>query len=290
MKKIIVWVSVVVITTGFIARYNYKQGVVTDIKETDYRSVSEIQQSVGFNFKVPDILANDTESEYARYNGVVSIKSKDLDFVVSEFIGNREDVDLDSKEYSIDKEYNITGDTDIRYLRLRTESDSIESMSSCKVTYNNGEVAYSLNIDRECEYDEVIGLIGLKVEQTEEIKTVQKDLDITEGDSYDTYRFNYIGYDIQLPKLFNRVNIVSGFMGFKYIAIIIDGKSVMSIEDCNSYVDNADGTCHIQLSNGYTLKYYKENPFELSTTEYSSYDNILNSINYIAKSFKEIDK
>lgn len=292
--NLLLWGVAITALTGTLIVGRLHQEIIPEVKESStYSNIEELRDSVRFSFNIPEALLEEKDLVYKnRYNQSIEISNNEVDFKAAIFVADKASIDGDYSSSKIDKEYKVDGDTKIKYLRIQTDSDSVDSMKDAKVSYNTGDTAYTLKVNKSTSYNEIINELGLSEEQVKGIDNEKKSetASVVEGDKYDVYSLNSLGYTIELPKLLTAINTVSGEANFKYETFILSDKAVMSVEEAKSPDKSSEQVEVVELGNGYRLKYYKDNPFDKDTVEYKSYSNILNSIKYIVNSFKIIKK
>ena len=314
-KKLVLIGAVLVIMTGLLYVGNSGIAGVNIINTSrSFKEIDELRNSANFPFNVPKALLDEKNLTFKNLNGqIIEIGNNTTHFKAAKFVNEGADAGGDYSEYKIDEQYNVSGATTIKHLRIRANSDTMDHMDKVVVNYDTGNIAYSLVIDKPCTYQDIVGLLGLtkgqlekkdvkRMEEKVEKKVSEKikkadDTDINQksentASGKDTnssvYTIPSMGYVVKLPKTVLGIKTVEGSSEFEHITFFISGRPILAIEESNDMEYNKEISKSKSLKDGYTLKYYTVNPFKNGTTEFDSYEAIINSIDFIANSFEQL--
>ena len=302
-KKLVLIGTILVVMTGllYLGQLNSASTISSNMLKLS-KGVEQLRQTVNFSFNVPKVLLDEKNLIFNSVGGqLAEIDSNTIKFKAAKLINDNADVTGNYSKYKIDNQYDISGNTVIKSLRIRTNSDKLSSMDKAVVNYTTGNIVYSLEINRHCTYTDILDMLELtdgqikpkSIEKATVANTVNSPSSgtITSGSdvSYDVYQIPSLGCTIRLPKTLSTIKTVEGNSGFKYVAFLISGKVILDIEENNYIKYNTDTSKYESLKGGYTLKYFKTNPFDNNTADHNSYEDITHSMTFIVNSFKPID-
>lgn len=253
-----------------------------------YDRLENLVSDVSFKFSVPEILTQlDNISFTNLQNRMVILKGNDIEFRAAPFMDTAIEVSGDYNKYTVDTKYDISGDTVLKYLRIRGEG-VMDDLNFAIVSYSTEDTAYSLSINRETNQSEILNILGLDIDDLTERDTETVE-EVGENSIIHEYKLNNLGYTIELPTVESDIRVVEDASDYKYATFMLLGKAILSIEENNDIEYNTSNTTQVGLIDNYILKYTKQNPFEVGTVEYDSFNKIMESINTVALSFKLLE-
>lgn len=258
-----------------------------------YDNLSDVLNSANFYIRVPRIIADEDNLSYSNISGqLISIHNENIEFKAGVIDNDNIDIGGYYGEYNIDKRYKASGT--IENVRIRTNSDSIDNMTDTIISYKCNNTSYSLKIHQEITLEDIIEILdiqGLEEIENQEYEIQHEEVSrstVEETDKYTTYKIQSLKAKIELPNTVVKPQIIEGYRDdICYCTFMLGSKPIMILETKNNEETNVSINT-IQIDKGYTLRYYKENVFEDGTDEYSSYDDILNSLDYIIRSIEVI--
>lgn len=130
---------------------------------TTYNSLNELCSSVTYDIRVPSILKSEDNLTFTNFGGgLIEIRNDIIEFKASNINEYGADVGGYYEDYVIDKTYKtIASESLIENLRVRTNSDSLDNMNSVIVSYKANGVLYSLKIDKQITFNEVLEIFEL---------------------------------------------------------------------------------------------------------------------------------
>ena len=318
--RILIVISVLIVLVGLLYTSGIKSGMQIGISNKpvhEYSSISDLQDSVNFNFQIPSAVGNGRIKKLCNYmNNIIEIDTDEINFRAAKFIAYDIDLGGNYSDYTIDNEY--SNDEQEIWVRFRSgnmeNTDDTASIVNLKIQ----DIAYTIKIYSQVTEDEALGIIGINKEglvesnkltdsgdnddkvndtDSEDIESDDTEPDDTGNNLYENISPDDIRYkqyeskDMQvtmmIPDIGDRLTVV---YNNNILSFMVANKTVFIIEY------NKDGYSDADISNQNTLKLdnnhllrYVNNPFESGTQDSNDYTYLINGIDTLAMTFKSLN-
>lgn len=256
------------------------KGATSNNPTSTYNSITQLQNSVNYDFMVPNIISDDGILEMRNIMGsMVEIRTNNLLFRAAPFVAYNVEPSGDYTKYNIDNRY-INEDGTL-YVRYRTDGDKITI-----ITIKMENIAYSIEYNYYTTEDEGLHNLGINIAEMKPItlEELQIDKTDTEEENADTdISFKQYNSKTGISFLIPEINgNVTEYNTEKSFNLVVNGSLVLMIQSLDSVnIEDIPEENRIELDNKYVLRYNLT-----PDSEDADYLLVVNNIDTIANTFK----
>lgn len=260
----------------------------------EYNSIEKLASKSDLEFKIPDfILLNEDIDKCFQYaDGSVNIVGDrfQLHIAKSMIIDGKVITNINiadtSDRLSFNKTYSVEdNEFGIQYVKYQI-GDTYTAIS-----WFTSDLSYGLkllNFDGVNGKESLINAVGVNPETLTEAETNISNN--AESIKLKEYKFNDLGIKISIPELqdINLMNVVESIKtgdANDKVTVILNDKIILVLEQTVTSNNSESELLNYIYYDGYTIEYFKNNPFEKGSKEYNYYETMVNNIDTIVKSF-----
>lgn len=268
-------------------------GLIATKPVHEYNSIEKLANKSDLEFKIPDfiLLYEDIDKCYEYADGSLNIVGDRFQLhitksmIIDEKIITNINIADTSDRLSFNKTYSVeNNELGIKYLKYQI-GDNYTAIS-----WFTDDLSYGLklfNFDGVNGMNSLIKAVGVDPDTLKEKD--EQDIDKSEV-TFKEYKFDDLGIKINLPEL-QDINLITIAESIKMgdandkVTVILNDKIILILEQTATSNNSESELLNYIYYDGYTIEYFKNNPFDKDSKEYNYYNTLISNINTVVESF-----